>query len=294
MNLRIATRGSDLALWQARHVKQALETTHPGVACELNVIKTTGDKILDVPLAEIGGKALFVKEIEQALLDGAADVAVHSMKDVPAELAPGLVMAAITSREIPNDALLSHHPEGLAGLPAGALVGTSSVRRQCQLAAARPDLRFALLRGNVPTRVAKWQAGEYAAIVLAAAGLRRLGLEHHIGELLPIEVSLPAAGQGVLGIETRADAPAISALVARALHDAEQAPCTQAERRFLEAIGGSCKTPIGAYADYIGGELRLRVMKGSASGACTYLEVRGVPMDAEAMGVRAARRLITM
>lgn len=294
MKLNIATRGSDLALWQARHVQAALVATDPNVSCELLVIKTTGDKILDVPLAEIGGKALFVKEIEQALLDGTADLAVHSMKDVPADLAPGLVMAAVTAREIPNDALLSHHAGGLAGLPTGALVGTASVRRQCQLMAARPDLRFALLRGNVPTRVAKWQAGEFAAIVLAAAGLHRLGLAHHITELLPVEISLPAAGQGVLGIETRGDAPHVTALVARALHDEAQAPCTLAERSFLAAIGGSCRTPIGAYADYVGSALRLRVMKGDLTGASHALERRGPPSDAEVLGKEAAQLLAAM
>lgn len=294
MKLTIATRGSELALWQARHVQAALMAHDARVACELLIIKTTGDKILDVPLAEMGGKALFVKEIEQALLDGTAQVAVHSMKDVPAELAPGLMLAAITTREVPNDALLSHTPGGLAGLPHGALVGTASVRRQCQLAAVRPDLRFALLRGNVPTRVAKWQAGEYAAIVLAAAGLRRLGLAQHISELLPLEVALPAAGQGVLGIETRDDEPAVAQLVAAALHDAQQAPCTLAERSFLAAIGGSCRTPIGAYADYVGHEVRLRVMKGELSGKSHHTQVVGAALEAQALGQRAAAALAVM
>lgn len=291
MKITIATRGSELALWQARHVAARLIAYAPTLQCELLVIKTTGDKILDIPLADIGGKALFVKEIEQALLDGAADIAVHSMKDVPAELAPGLMLAAITSREVPNDALLSHFAGGLAGLPQGALVGTASVRRQCQLAAIRPDLTFALLRGNVPTRVAKWQGGEFAAIILAAAGLTRLGLSHHISELLPLDAFLPAAGQGVLGIETRDDAPAVAQLAVAALHDAVQAPCTVAERSFLLAIGGSCRTPIGAYADYHGDALRLRAMKGELSGASARVEVTGATAEAEALGQRAARQL---
>src|ERR1700733_9521719 len=190
--LVIATRGSALALWQAEHVKARLAAVAPELAVEFEVIKTQGDKILDVALAKVGGKGLFVKEIEQALLDRTADVAVHSMKDVPAELAPGLQLAAVSTREVPWDALCARSPVTLDGLPQGARVGTSSMRRQCQLLARRPDLQIALLRGNVPTRVKKLDDGEVDAVVLAAAGPTRLGLPHRIPQLLPLDVSIPA------------------------------------------------------------------------------------------------------
>src|SRR5580704_18146563 len=201
--LVIATRGSALALWQAEHVKARLAAVAPELAVEFNVIKTQGDKILDVSLAKVGGKGLFVKEIEQALLDHTGDVAVHSMKDVPAELAPGLVLAAVSSREVAWDALCARRPTTLDALPHGARIGTSSMRRQCQLLARRPDLRIALLRGNVPTRIKKLDDGEYDAVILAAAGLTRLGLADRITQLLPIDVSIPAVAQGVLGLEVR-------------------------------------------------------------------------------------------
>lgn len=262
----IATRGSELALWQAHHVRDALRAERPGWQVELLIIKTTGDKILDKPLAKIGGKALFVKEIEQALLDGQADIAVHSMKDVPAELAPGLFMAAISAREHAADALCSAGGHTLESLPEGARLGTSSMRRQCQLLAARPDLQVSMLRGNVPTRLAKLDAGQYDAIVLAAAGLRRLGLAHRITQELGPALCLPAVGQGVLGIETRAhDEPLIEAVRA-ALHDAAEAERVVAERAFLAHLGGSCQTPFAAHARHEGGELHIDALCGMPDG----------------------------
>ena len=249
--LVIATRGSQLALWQAEHVKARLAATAPDLEVEFNVIKTSGDMILDVPLAKVGGKGLFVKEIEQALLEHQADLAVHSMKDVPPQLAPGLVLCAVSTREVPWDALCVS-PAGsavtLATLPRDARVGTSSMRRQCQLLARRPDLRISMLRGNVPTRLRKLDAGDYDAIVLAAAGLTRLGLADRISYLLPAHESLPAVAQGVLGFEIRAGDDEVRALVRAAIHDVREEPRVVAERSFLAAMGGSCQTPLAAHA----------------------------------------------
>jgi hydroxymethylbilane synthase len=233
MKITIATRGSELALWQARHVAARLIAYAPTLQCELLVIKTTGDKILDIPLADIGGKALFVKEIEQALLDGAADIAVHSMKDVPAELAPGLMLAAITSREVPNDALLSHFAGGLAGLPQGALVGTASVRRQCQLAAIPSDLRAA---ARQRARASRNGRRRIRRDHLGGGWATRLGLSHHISELC--HSTRFCRPRGVLGIENTRRCPAVAQLAVAALHDAVQAPCTVAERSFLLAVAG--------------------------------------------------------
>jgi hydroxymethylbilane synthase len=286
--LVIATRGSALALWQAEHVKARLEATRPGLAVELLTLSTAGDRILDVALAAIGGKALFVKEIEQALLDGRAHVAVHSMKDLPAELAPGLALAAVSSREDPRDAIVSPHG-ALAALPAGAVLGTSSLRRQCQLLAHRPDLQIKLLRGNVPTRVGKLDDGDYDAIVLAAAGLTRLGLADRITEALPIEVCLPAVAQGVLAIETRADDADTMALVREALHDPTEADRIAAERSFLAAMGGSCQTPLAAHALLDGGALELRALCGTPDGTTVLrATARGPRTEAVALGERAA------
>src|SRR5262249_8231288 len=215
----IATGGGALALWQAEHVKARIAAIAPSVVVELNVIKTSGDQILDVPLAKVGGKGLFVKEIEQALLDRQADLAVHSMKDVPAELAPGLVLAAVSSREIPWDALCARAPVTVDTLPRGARVGTSSMRRQCQLLARRPDLQIAMLRGNVPTRIRKLDDGQFDAVVLAAAGLTRLGLAARITQQLPLEISIPAVAQGVLGLEARTGDARVAELIRRAIHD---------------------------------------------------------------------------
>jgi hydroxymethylbilane synthase len=283
--LVIGTRGSALALWQAHHVKARLLEQAPGLIIELEVIRTTGDAILDVPLSEVGGKALFVKEIEQALLDGRADVAVHSMKDVPSELAPGLVLAATSTRENPHDALVSAGGETLDRLPPAARVGTSSLRRQCALLARRPDLQIRMLRGNVPTRLAKLDAGEFDAVVLAAAGLTRLGFAARISEELAPGICLPAVAQGVLGIETRAGDDEIMALVRAAIHDSREARRVDAERSFLLRMGGSCQTPLAAHATYAGDDLIVDGMCGTPDGTQVLrAQVRGPADDAVALG----------
>ncbi len=290
--LTIATRGSALALWQAEHVRARLLATRDDLAVELLTLSTQGDRVLDVALSAIGGKALFVKEIEEALLDGRAQIAVHSMKDLPAELAPGLGLAAVSTREDPRDALLSRHG-GLDALPHGAVVGTSSLRRQCQLLALRPDLQIKLLRGNVPTRVRKLDEGEYDAIVLAAAGLTRLGLGHRITEHLAVERCLPAVGQGVLAIETRADDDATAALVRAALHDDGEADRIAAERAFLAAMGGSCQTPLAAHATLDGDALVVDALCGTPDGTRVLrASARGPRPEAIALGRAAAEALI--
>lgn len=289
----IATRGSQLALWQAEHLKARMLAVEPGLQIELNVITTSGDRILDVPLAKVGGKGLFVKEIEQALLDRTADLAVHSMKDVPAELAPGLALVAVSSREVPWDALCARAPVTLETLPPRAKVGTSSMRRQCQLLARRPDLQIAMLRGNVPTRIRKLDEGEFDAIVLAAAGLTRLGLGERITQLLPIEISVPAVAQGVLGFETRAGDDAVIELVRRAIHDPREAWRVDAERAFLLKMGGSCQTPLAAHARLDRDALRIVGMCGMPDGSrILRAEEAGSPDDARALGVRLAEALL--
>lgn len=291
--LVIATRGSALALWQAEHVKARLAAVAPEVVVEFNVIKTSGDKILDVPLAKVGGKGLFVKEIEQALIDHEADLAVHSMKDVPAELAPGLVLAAVSSREVPWDALCARAPVTVDALPDGARVGTSSMRRQCQLLARRPDLQIAMLRGNVPTRIRKLDDGEFDAVVLAAAGLTRLGLAHRITQELPIEVSIPAVAQGVLGLETRGGDSAVADLIRRAIHDPAEERRVAAERAFLARMGGSCQTPLAAHALADGENLRILGLCGMPDGTrILRAEVTGPAADAVQLGQRLADDLL--
>lgn len=292
--LVIATRGSALALWQAQHVKARLARIAPDLVVEFNVIKTSGDQILDVPLAKVGGKGLFVKEIEQALLEHQADLAVHSMKDVPAELAPGLVLAAVSTREVPWDALCARAPVTIDTLPRGAKVGTSSMRRQCQLLARRPDLRIAMLRGNVPTRIRKLDDGEFDAIVLAAAGLTRLGLGDRITQELPLDVSIPAVAQGVLGLETRSDDARTADLIRRAIHDPDEERRVAAERSFLARMGGSCQTPLAAHAvDMSGGGLRILGLCGMPDGSkILRAEVTGAARDAEHLGHRLAEDLL--
>jgi hydroxymethylbilane synthase len=285
VKITIATRGSALALWQANHVRDALRAREPGLEVELLVIKTQGDKILDVPLAKVGGKGLFVKEIEQALLDGAAQVAVHSMKDVPAELAEGLIMAAVSEREDPRDALVAAGGVTFAQLAQGARVGTSSLRRQCQLLAARPDLRIQTLRGNVPTRLRKLDDGEFDAVVLAAAGLVRLGHAERITEHLEPSLSLPAVGQGVLGIETRADDAGSMTRVREALHDDAAADRVAAERAFLARLGGGCQTPLAAHATIVGPDLWIRGLVGTPDGTrILRAERRGPRASAAELG----------
>jgi hydroxymethylbilane synthase len=289
----IATRGSQLALWQANHVKARLEAVSPGIAVELSIIKTSGDAILDVPLAKVGGKGLFVKEIEQALVEHKADVAVHSMKDVPGELAPGLVLAAVSAREVPWDALCARAPITLDTLPKGARIGTSSMRRQCQLLARRPDLQIAMLRGNVPTRLKKLDAGEFDAIVLAAAGLVRLGLGDRITQQLPLELSIPAVAQGVLAIEIRDGDERARELVRAAIHDAATEAHVAAERAFLVKMGGSCQTPLAAHAIDAGGALRVIGMCGMPDGTrLLHGEVTGPHAQAASLGTRLADDLL--
>ena len=292
--IRIATRKSALALWQAEFVKAQLEHFHPGLQVELVPMSTQGDKILDTPLAKIGGKGLFVKELEAAMLEGRADIAVHSMKDVPVEFPEGLQLQTICEREDPRDAFVSNNFLNLDDLPTGAVVGTSSLRRQCQLKAKRPDLVIRDLRGNVNTRLAKLDAGEYDAIILAAAGLIRLGFEERIRTHLAVEQSLPANGQGAVGIECRSDDKNIQALLA----PLEHLPTRQAvlaERAMNRRLQGGCQVPIGAFAVHQGDELWLRGLVGALDGQqILQAQVRGSAVDAEALGLQLAEQLLQM
>lgn len=263
--LRIATRESPLALWQAEYVKSRLEAAHPGLRIELLPMTTRGDQILDSPLSRIGGKGLFIKELEVALLDGRADLAVHSMKDVPMEFPEGLGLAVICEREDYRDAFVSNNYAQLADLPQGAVVGSSSLRRQCQLHAARSDLVIRDLRGNVNTRLRKLDAGEFDAIILASAGLIRLGMQDRIREYLAPELSLPAGGQGAVGIETRIDDTVTRELL-MPLHHETTALCVQAERAMNRRLQGGCQVPIAALALIDGDELHLRGLVGSVDG----------------------------
>ncbi|MBK8481402.1 MAG: hydroxymethylbilane synthase [Proteobacteria bacterium] len=287
----IGTRGSALALWQARHIADRLRALRPGLEVRLQVIKTQGDKLLDVPLAQVGGKGLFVKELEDALLRREVDLAVHSIKDVPATLPAGLELTAIPTREDPRDAIVSRHG-GLAALPEGARVGTASLRRRCQLLAARPDLTIALLRGNVDTRLRRLDEGAFDAIVLAAAGLKRLGFGARIAECLD-PPWLPAIGQGALGIETRCDDAATVALL-RPLHDEATACCVRAERALLARLGGGCQVPIGGHATRVGAhELRLAALVGHPTGQPIFRAERSGPVAAgEALGEALAEDLL--
>ncbi|HID4613718.1 TPA: hydroxymethylbilane synthase, partial [Pluralibacter gergoviae] len=260
--LRIATRQSPLALWQAHYVKERLEAHHPQLQVELVPMVTRGDVILDTPLAKVGGKGLFVKELELALLEGRADIAVHSMKDVPVAFPQGLGLSVICERGDPRDAFVSNHYASIDALPAGSIVGTSSLRRQCQLAASRPDLVIRSLRGNVGTRLGKLDAGEYDAIILAVAGLQRLGLESRIRQPLSPEQSLPAVGQGAVGIECRMDDERTLALLAPLNHP-ETAVRVTAERAMNTRLEGGCQVPIGSYAELIDGDVWLRALVGA-------------------------------
>ncbi len=291
--LRIATRKSPLALWQANFVKQQLELHHPGLLVTLVPMSTQGDKILDTPLAKIGGKGLFVKELEQAMLENRADIAVHSMKDVPVEFPEGLGLAVICQREIPFDAFVSNHFASVNALPEGAIVGTSSLRRQCQLRALRPDVVIRDLRGNVNTRLAKLDAGEYDAIILAAAGLRRLEKEDRITALLPPEFSLPANGQGAVGIECRLDDAATRALLAPLEH-AQTRYCVNAERAMNRALQGGCQVPIGAFAEMQDNDhIWLRGLVGAVDGSqIIHGDISGPKEQAEELGKLLAEQLL--
>lgn len=263
--LVIATRRSRLALWQAEHVKQRLEARHPGLTVTLLPMSTRGDELLDRRLDQAGGKGLFVKELENALADGRADLAVHSMKDVPADLPPDFVLAAIMEREDPRDAFVSGSYERLNSMPRGAVVGTSSLRRQAQIAERYPALQVRLLRGNVETRLAKLDRGEYDAAILAVAGLVRLGLAGRIRSRLDIDASLPAPGQGAMGIECLAGRKEVISLL-HPLNDPPTEQCVRAERAVSRALGGSCTIPLGAYAERADERLRLRALVASVDG----------------------------
>lgn len=290
--IRIATRKSALALWQAEYVKSQLLHHHPQLQVDLVPMSTQGDKILDTPLAKIGGKGLFVKELEQAMLDGRADIAVHSMKDVPVDFPPGLTLHTICKRENPFDALVSNQFTSLSALPQGAVIGTSSLRRQSQLKALRPDLQLRDLRGNVNTRLARLDNGEYAAIILAAAGLIRLGFEHRIASLLTPELSLPANGQGAVGIECRSDDHSIQQLLEPLEHKPTRT-CVQAERAMNRRLQGGCQVPIGAFATLENDKLWLRGLVGSVDGGRIIQdEVRGSAAEAEQLGIRLAEQLL--
>jgi len=289
--LRIATRKSALALWQAEHVAARLRAAHPGLTVELVPMTTRGDQITDRSLAAIGGKGLFLKELEVALAERRADIAVHSFKDVPMQLDPGFAIGAVLERADAADAFVSVHHARLAELPHGARVGTSSLRRQVQLRAVRPDLELADLRGNVNTRLAKLDAGEYAAIVLACAGLERLGLGARIRSRLTAPDWLPAAAQGAIAVEHRDGDARIAALLGP-LHDADTACCVAAERALTRRLQGSCQVPIAAYCIETESGLHLRGLVGSTDGRILRASGDGVRADPEALGVAVAERLL--
>ncbi|MGD8672879.1 MAG: hydroxymethylbilane synthase [Thiogranum sp.] len=292
-SLRIATRKSPLALWQANHVREALLARNPGLKVELLTMTTQGDKILDTPLAKVGGKGLFVKELELGMLEGRADLAVHSMKDVPVEFPDGLGLAAVLPREDPRDVLISNRFSSIDELPDGARVGTSSLRRQCQLRARRSDLQILDLRGNVNTRLKKLDEGAYDAILLAAAGVRRMGWESRITELLPPEQFLPAIGQGAIGIEIRLDDERVAGLVAQ-LNDPQTATRIAAERALNERLQGGCQVPIAGYSEISHGVIVLRALVGRPDGSeLVQGVISGKPEDAEELGQVLADDLLS-
>jgi hydroxymethylbilane synthase len=286
--LRIGSRGSQLALWQANHISKLLRDH--GHEVELEIIKTTGDKILDVALAKVGTKGMFTKEIEEALLEKRVDLAVHSLKDLPTELAPEFEIAAITERQNPRDAFLSRYFDSIAALPERARVGTSSLRRQAQLKAMRPDLQVFPLRGNVDTRLRKLEDGEYDAIILASAGLNRLGLTQRIREILPAEIMCPAAGQGALGIEIRAG-DAETRLHLDFLNHAPTRTSTIAERALLKELGGGCQVPIGAFAEMTGNDIKLVGVVARPDGTTVIRESR-TGTDPQTLGQELGQSLL--
>ena len=291
--IKIGTRKSPLALWQANYVSERLLTEHPDLAVELVRMSTQGDKILDTSLAKVGGKGLFIKELEQRLQDGSIDIAVHSLKDMTVDLPDGLHLSVICVREDPRDAFVSNHYKTLEALPAGSRVGTSSLRRQVQLRAAYPALELIDLRGNVNTRLAKLDAGEYDAIILAAAGLKRLGLHDRITCALAPEHSLPAVGQGAVCIECRSDNDELNKLLA-SLNDADTASCVTAERAMNAALEGGCQVPIAGYAVLEGDELYMRGLVGDPEGGVVLrTEARAPRADAEALGKKLAEDLLS-
>lgn len=291
-HIRIATRKSALALWQAEHVKARLEQAHPGIKVSLVPMVSRGDQLLDSPLAKIGGKGLFVKELETALLNDEADIAVHSMKDVPMEFPEGLGLYCICEREDPRDAFVSNNYANLDELPQGSVVGTSSLRRQAQLLHLRPDLEIRFLRGNVNTRLAKLDAGEYDAIILAAAGLIRLGFNDRIRSSLSDVQSLPAGGQGAVGIECRTNDTELHQLL-QPLHEQNSADRIVAERALNRHLNGGCQVPIACYAVLEGDQLWLRGLVGQPDGSVLLrAEARAPRADAEALGISVAKDLL--
>ena len=290
--LRLGTRKSQLALWQAEYVRAQLMRHHPGLRVELVTMTTEGDRILDRSLAKIGGKGLFIKELEQGLLENHTDIAVHSMKDVTATLPPTLHIPVVCEREDPRDAFISNQYDTLATLPKGARVGTSSLRRQCQLREAYPHLDILTLRGNVNTRLSKLDAGEYEAILLAVAGVKRLGMEARIRERLDTAVSLPAVGQGAVSIECRIDDKATNELIAPLNHRATQL-CVTAERAMNAHLDGGCQVPIGGFAELHGDILHLRGLVGEPDGSrLLRAEIRGASAQAEMLGAQLAQELL--
>ncbi|RUO32658.1 hydroxymethylbilane synthase [Aliidiomarina sanyensis] len=290
--LTIATRKSALALWQAEHIKARLESLHPGLSVTLLPMSTRGDVILDTPLAKIGGKGLFVKELEVAMLEGRADIAVHSMKDVPVEFPEGLELATICTREDPRDAFVSNAYKSLADMPAGSVVGTCSLRRRCQIAEQFPHLVIRDLRGNVQTRLRKLDDGEFDAIILAASGLKRLELDKRITACLPVELSLPANGQGALGIECRSDDSRVKALL-KPLEDEATRVCVLAERAMNRRLQGGCQVPIGAFAELHDGKIHLRGLVGDPDGARVVRdEIDGPAANFEDLGIQLAEKLL--
>lgn len=291
--IRIGTRASALALWQAEWVKSELEKKYPGTSVTLTKIKTTGDKILDVPLAKVGGKGLFVKEIEEAMLENEIDIAVHSMKDVPTFFPDGLHLSCITKREDPRDALLTRNKVKFKDLPKGANVGTSSLRRQAQLMHVRPDFVIHQLRGNVDTRLRKLKEGQYDAIILAAAGVKRLGLAENVSEYIDPEISLPAIGQGALGIECRVDDRELNDMIAFFNH-ADTRTCVTGERALLRRLEGGCQVPIACYGEMKDGKLHLTGLVGSVDGKRIIKDATdGAPEKAEKLGVMLAEKLLS-
>lgn len=290
--LVIASRESALAMWQAEHIRDRLRALYPETEVSILGMTTQGDQILDVSLSKIGGKGLFVKELEVALEEGRADIAVHSLKDVPMRLPEGFMLACIGKREDPRDAFVSNDYANLEALPPGSVVGTSSLRRESQLRARFPHLKIEPLRGNVQTRLRKLDEGQYAAIILAAAGLKRLGLGERIRDLISSENSLPAVGQGALGIECRADRSDLEALL-RPLHDAETAACVLAERAMSRALAGSCQVPLGGFAEANGKQLRMRGFVASPDGKRMLRAEQMGSVDApEALGDAVAAALL--
>ena len=290
--LRIATRKSPLALWQAHFVQDALLRFYPDLDVQIIGMTTQGDKILDTPLAKIGGKGLFVKELEAALLEGRADIAVHSMKDVPMALPSGLILQTICKREDPRDAFVSNHYKNISELPSDAKIGTSSMRRQCQLKERHPELDIIDLRGNVNTRLARLDEGRYDAIILATAGLLRLNMAQRISQRISVEESLPAGGQGAVGIECRADDTQTQALL-KVLHHTDTAVCVSAERAINRTLNGGCQVPIACYATLDEQQIKLKGLVGAVDGSVMLREeASGNSDDAEQLGIELAQRLL--